>query len=133
MRAAISQLADEESSFMYMERGKTVADLCRKFMEIVIQESNIELLCQELLTAIQKSMPSTTNSKSIAVLQQKVQMQFHNCRMSTLPHIWSRFSTAIGLKVDEPLLMQSVNQQIFDTLLVAEVKENPHTYDLCCS
>ena len=55
VRAAISQLFDEASSFTYMERGKTIADLCRKIMEIVIQESNIELLCQELLTV--KSSP----------------------------------------------------------------------------
>ena len=55
VRAAISQLFDEESSFTYTEKGKTVAELCRKITEIVIHESNVELFdgfCQELLTAI---------------------------------------------------------------------------------
>ena len=138
VRAAISQLFDEESSFTYAKRGKTVAELCRKITDFVIQESNVELFdgfCQELLTAIKKCMPSTTNSKSIAVLRQKVQMQFHNCRMSTLPLIWSRFSTAIGLEVDEPLVMQSVNQHIFDTLLVEhfQAQERPSSSTEVCT
>ena len=135
---AISQLFDEESSFTYTERGKTVAELCRKITDFVIQESNVELFdgfCQELLTAIKKCMPSTTNSKSIAVLRQKAQMQFHNCRISTLPLIWSRFSTAIGLEVDEPLVMQSVNQHIFDTLLVEhfQAQERPSSSTEVCT
>ena len=138
VRAAISQLFDEESSFTYTERGKTVAELCRKITDSVIQESNVELFdgfCQELLTAIKKCMPSTTNSKSIAVLRQKAQMQFHNCRMSTLPRIWSMFSTAIGLEVDEPLVMQSVNQHIFDTLLVEhfQAQERPSSSTEVCT
>ena len=61
-------------------------------MEMVIQESNVELFdgfCQDNeMTAIQKCMPSTTNSNSIAVLRQKAQMLFHNYRMSSLPPIW---------------------------------------------
>ena len=130
MRAAIAQLFDEESSFTYTERGKAVADLSRKITEMVIQESNVELFdgfCQDLMSAIQKCMPSRTLSKSIAVLRQKAQMQFHNCRMSSLPPIWSRFSNAIGLEIDEPLLTQSVNQHIFDTLLVKhfQAQEGP--------
>ena len=47
--------------------------------------------------------------------------------MSSLPPIWSRFSNAIGLEVDEPLLSKSVNQHIFDTLLVKhfQAQEGP--------
>ena len=74
VRAAIAQLFDEESSFMYRERGKAIADLCRQITEMVMQESNVELFhgfCEELMSAIQKCIPSTTVSKSIAVLQQK--------------------------------------------------------------
>ena len=74
MRAAIAQLFDEESSFMYRERGKAIADLCRQITEMVMQESNVELFdgfCDELMSAIQKCIPSTTVSKSIAVLRQK--------------------------------------------------------------
>ena len=71
MRAAIAQLFDEESSFMYRERGKAVADLCRQITEMVMQECNMELFdsfCEELMSAIQKCIPSTTVSKSTAVL-----------------------------------------------------------------
>ena len=54
-------------------------------------------------------------------------MQFRNCKMSSLPPVWSRFSNAIELEVDEPLLMQSVNQHIFHTQLVDhfQVQEGP--------
>ena len=43
VQAAIAQLINKESSFMYTERGKAVSDLCRKITKIVIQESNVEL------------------------------------------------------------------------------------------
>ena len=130
VRAAIAQLFDEESSFTCTERGKAIADFSRKIMEIVVQESNVELFdgfCQDLTSAIQKCIPSTTLSKSIADLRQKAQIHFHNCRMSSLPPIWSRFSNAIGLVIDEPLLTQSVNQHIFDTLLLEhfQAQEGP--------
>ena len=101
VRAAIAQLFDEESSFTCTERGKAIADLSRKIMEIVVQESNG--FCQDLMSAIQECIPSTTLSKSIADLRQKAQIQFHNCKMSSLPPIWLRFSNAIGLVIDEPL------------------------------
>ena len=57
VRAAIvAELKDEECSFLYTERGKNNADLSRKLLERVEQNSNGEVFnnfCQELMSTIQ--------------------------------------------------------------------------------
>ena len=49
------------------------------------QRGTIRRLLSRLDVCHLESMPSTTLSKFIADLQQKAQMQFHNCRISSLP------------------------------------------------
>ena len=69
IHAPISGLIDEECSFLYTERGKKVADLSRKLLEMVGQDSNGEVFdsfCQELTATIHTCLLSTTRCRSIA-------------------------------------------------------------------
>ena len=51
-------------------------------------------------------------------MTEKAQVKFHHCKISVIPAIWSRFLLAVGLVVDDPLLVQSISQHIFDIKLV---------------
>ena len=121
VRAAIAKLFDEECSFSYTERGGKVVDLSRKLLEKVGEDSNVEIFdsfCQELISSVETCLVSTTRCRSVAARREKAQVKFHQCRLTILPDIWSRFFIAIGLVVDDPLLLQSVSQHIFDIQLI---------------
>ena len=118
VRAAIAKLLDEECSFSYTERGGKVADLSRKLLEKVGEDSNVEIFdsfCQELISSVETCLVSTTRCRSVAARREIAQVKFHQCRLTILPDIWS---IAIGLVVDDPLLLQSVSQHIFDIQLI---------------
>ena len=119
--AIVAELIDEECSFLYTERGENNADLSRKLLERVEQNSNGEVfnnICQELMSTIQTCLVSTTRCRSVAAQREKAQVKFHHCRITIIPAIWSRFLLAIGLVVDDPLLVESISQHIFDIKLV---------------
>lgn len=121
VRVAIARLFDEESSFSYTERGGNAAYLSRMLLERAGQDSNVETFdnfCQELVSTIQTCLVCTTRCRSVAARREKAQVKFYQCRTTILPAIWSRFFMAIGLVVNDPLLLQSVSQHIFDIQLV---------------
>ena len=124
VRTAIAQLLEEENCFAYAERGKKITVLSRTLLEMVRQDHNVKIFdrfCQELVSTVRTCLvPATTRCRSVAARREKGQMNFYQCRIAILPAMWSRFLIAIGLVADDPLLLQSVNQRIFDILLVEQ-------------
>ena len=61
------------------------------------------------------------NHRSVTAWHEKSRINFHKLRLTQIPLIWSRFYEEFGLKMEDPLLMQSVSHHVFNTLLVERI------------
>ena len=78
----------------------------------------VDSFSKELVSTIRKCLQVPGTCRSVATQCGKAQSNFHKLRVSKLTVLWENFYTQMGMETRDPLLLQSVNQEIFDTLLV---------------
>ncbi len=86
-------------------------------------EGNLfEQFSNDLIVALQGAFDGAKRCRSVSTKKPRVWSSFHQIRIDKLPSIWKKFLSSINIASDDPLLEQSVNQTLFEKLLVEHCK-----------
>lgn len=116
-RSAVCEVIDPENCVEGSKRCTRMKEEGRKLLGGA--ESRIfDDFSEELVSTIKTCVEVSGRCRSAATWREKAQVNFHKVRVTKIPALWSSFYSQMGIKMEDPLLLQSVSQRIFDTLLV---------------
>ena len=73
---------------------------------------------EELVATIESCFDVVGKEHSARAWKEKALVNFHRLRLNKIPAICTSLYSQVGLKNDDPLLLQSVSQEVFNTLIV---------------
>ena len=120
LRRAIKAVLAEQQLAPTSLRRQQMHEAGEKLLKSSPSE-NVQSCAMNIVQSISKCIAKTSSSFSIHSLREKAQTAFHRVRMEELPSPWKHLLEASSICLRDPLLMQSVNQKVFDRLLVDSV------------
>ena len=91
-------------------------------------ESAFDSFCQELIDYFQETISALAKSNNSATVRARLWSEFHKLRMKgKLPTLWRDLLCKLDMNIDDPLLEQSIYQEVFEMCLLqyfADVRSN---------
>ena len=121
MKSSIKTVLEENELQLSSLRRDSLKQAGKRILELA-EGGEVERLFIEfsarLATAVRNTFRSSTTYRSSATKREKMWSAFHQLRLSELPTIWKDFLSSIEVDYDDQLLQQSVNQKLFESVLL---------------
>ena len=125
-RSAFYKVTEEQNCVEGSEHCTKMREEARRLLDTGGDDYKahvVDSFSDELVSAINTCL-DFSGCRSAAARREKAQSSFHKLRLSKLPAMWGKFYTKMGIEIGDPLLLQSVSQQVFDTLLLNSMSTN---------
>ena len=113
VKRAIAQTIEQSTKEV---RLATDAGKLQKLLTCLDRERGREF-CGELLSTLRTCF-SSVHRRRVELAKDKALKQFHTVRLSQLPGLWMALLADMSLNSISPLLLQSTNRRVFESLMV---------------
>lgn len=122
LRSCFSQVIEEKNVVEGSERCMKMIEDVKKLIDIGGDSHKMHIFdtfSEKHSATIETSFYiSGKEHSSVQAWREKAQINFHRLQLSEIPAMWTLFYSQMGLKREDPLLLQSVSQEVFNTLLL---------------
>ena len=121
LRNALCEVIEGDSCVEGSERCTRMREEAKKILTLTGDDSKkgvFQDFSEELVSVIKTCLAVSGQCRSVAAWREKAQANFHKVRISKIPGMWGRLYSQVDMKMKDPLLLQSVSQRVFSTLLL---------------
>ena len=122
VRSAISEVLEDRCLSVSSPRVDYMKKFGKEILSQVAESEEISKLFEdfsdELCASLEKICETGRSLKSHSAVRGRLWSGFHKATLSELPPMWKRFISSLGIECKEHLLCQSVNQKLFEMVML---------------